>query len=576
MARQRAGLVIQNIGDEAQLVEDLKRINPAHLTVISNPAFAKKLAVELPQTMVWHRYHRKDEAELSKGGQQEIDKLIGDFRKDGLDRHPNIGLYVSNEPKYVGEALKRDIAWHVKLAETVNGSFPLLLWNGGVGNYELVTLDMGFLDPLFAVSHKYPGKVWIGAHEYGGPVVWLSSAGRSELGHFDIEKARSKPSVWDVQVTGVLNRNNWLVGKVWNWIDRARLMGYDKARFIISECGPDDIPRYRATANLYERIGTEFGRFENINGQVKWSKMPYPHYEWGGWQCYRWYYEKTFAGLWTSHIHEHVILDMIQWYGFIYADYEFGFGDEWSRYPKAAAELLKKYGSKIQVRAIETDDPVIGGFLVWLQSPNKPDWDVARGGSLHRTPLVYQWWGDWTAQLEKPKPPPAPEPPPPAPPENPASNDARWQAVILLAKEAWQPIPVRARPVPTIETSEFLVSGTTVKYLPQEKWGGFCPVMLATGFIGWVMDLAVLFQQVPEPPPVPPAPGSPVMTKEEAEKWVSTNFAILESMEAETQAVYDRYKHSEVRDAIWRGHVERVARENGVEIPRKEVTHEPV
>lgn len=520
MARQTVGLVIQNIGVESETIAYLKGINPLEAIVINNPAFAVKVATELPNTLVWHRYHSDNEDHIWRGGISKIKDMIKSFHSDKLSSRSNIGLYVSNEIKVGKNELPAAIKFHVDFAEEVKGTFPLLLWNGGVGNYGNWALDDGYFDSLFAVSHKYPGRVKIGLHEYAGPLPWLGSAGRSETEHFDHEKAREKPSPWDVQVVGVVKRTNWLVGKIWEYVDRARSKGYDKARFTVSEGGPDDITKYRETIDLYEKIGQKYGQWGEVNGKRVWLKMPQPHYEFGGWNTYKFYYEKVFGGVFKDHVHERAIMEIIKWYAFIYADYEFIFdgGKVKTRDFKIAWRMFNERGGKIDdVKPIATNDPTIV-FTAWLHSPNKDDWDVKKGGSLHRFPFVYTLWGNWTKEIEgstEPQTPTQPQFPP-----FPANDIPGWEDAVLRVEVGLPYANIRS--TPTIADNDIgdVQDGTKLRYNPKETFKGlgeWVPVILKSGLEGWISLNTASFEE-PGTVPQVPVPNYLLLTPLEAKE----------------------------------------------------------
>lgn len=461
--KQRAGLFIQNIGNAGKLLDSLERMRPSHIVVLNNAGFLKEALERVPEieygALRFYSEGSNDEGQLWRHGDKSIDNLLKNWRKTGLNTHPRACLVVGNEPVETGENLKRLVNWQTRAAELANGD-RLMLWNAGSATFGKTTPDIlasGVLDPLFQVCHENK-NIFFSTHEYSGPMPPICAAGKYD--YYMMSSVECQPNKWpgpyDVQVTGVRNHSNWLIGRVHEYLQYARSKTWTNVQALIGEAGPEQVAIYKSPRDFYEEIGAKHGRQQSLNGKWSKRKMPLPHWNWGGANCYRWYWEDTFKDTWgvpPEQVFARTWLEFMKWWMFVYDGYDF--------VTTPGSESVTPNGN-----------PMIKGTAFYLHSPGKSDWDTERGSSFHEDELVYQFWGDWGQELKVAPdigaPAPDPDPPVivlPAPVPKPAQPGQPTRAWVN------HPEKLNVRDCPSVNCTDIgdLFLGDIVDWYPETK-----------------------------------------------------------------------------------------------------------
>lgn len=189
------------IRDRARLLAWVAQARPSVITIMDDLALARYLRQQYPSMTVIHRRYHPDDHRLHETMTPKawLDAHVGDAA-DGVI------VQALNEPT-ASPAL---IAWCVELMALAHArGIRLCLPNFAVGNPNERSIESGAYDDLLRAFARYPEQLF-GVHEY-----W--------------KHAPTDPR--DVR---------WLVGRFIYWLDRAKLIGVNKPRIILTEFGRDD------------------------------------------------------------------------------------------------------------------------------------------------------------------------------------------------------------------------------------------------------------------------------------------------------------------------------------------------
>lgn len=360
--RQRMSYNIDGkaVGDENYLLTHLKKVNPRTVGVMDNPTLAKKIRQMLPGAIVWHRTYGSgatDEGQRWKQGDKAIRDILDGYHKNFPDK--DVYLYLLNEPvEKRNEDLKGLLAWLIKFMqqskmEGVRG----VIGNLGTGVYEMAQIDVGLFDDyLLAFADGWHIQGW---HEYSGPFMPLSTAGRLSLDMLDKNKVQKSwpdgvhrpwwPSPYDFQhgswhANYVIGRLMWWEKREYHLVNQGLLKAPGKK--IITEFGWDDLSAYKTGVNVYDELKKRY-EFVDSFGRRSW---PWPFITLRGVNTYEYVWTGTPNGIdgyfdgkdgrpkWTF---AQAIAEQLKWADWCYPESVIGFNlFTWAR----GTQWDEKYG----------------------------------------------------------------------------------------------------------------------------------------------------------------------------------------------------------------------------------------
>lgn len=347
MKKQRTSFSIQNVGDEQKLVDFFKLLQPTTVGVMDNPALLKRLVNEVPSIEVaWFRPYREDDGAFWNKGQEPRDWLLKKWNEAGLQGVRGAHLSVMCEPVFIDpESTRIAVQWMVEtMAFFKARGIPTVMLNAQPAVFPISLVEAGLFDPLLeALSDGYHKLGW---HEYAGVIPAKGTNGGDKADMLD--PAKCQPKDWPTfdQVRNQQNEDNWLIGRLYWWDDRAKTMGYNVPLKVISEIGQDDMPVY-ADEKWY---------FIDVYG------FPKPHWTLRGWNTLRFIYEAYYKDTFPAPVFENAQIAVMKWWDSIY------------------------------------DESVIGvNYFIW--SPNKFDWDIQYGFDFSKNTVLHQKLIEWTNEL---------------------------------------------------------------------------------------------------------------------------------------------------------------------------------
>ncbi len=507
----------KRVDDKNYLLKHLKALNPATVGVMDGPDLAREIKALLPGAIVWHRWYgsgSEDEGQRWKQGDKAIDDILRRYQKDLGGS--GIYCYVLNEPVEKDDsALRGLLAWLVRfMAKAKERGVHCVMGNLGTGVYELGQVQAGLFDDyLRAFADGYHIQGW---HEYGGPFLPLSAAGRLSTDMLDkmlCQHARDDNKHWwpfpdDVQQHHW--QSNFIIGRIMWWEKQEHHLGLKPGRKIISEFGWDQLDALKRGVHIYDALKKQY-EFVDRLGRRSW---PWPHITLRGWHTYKQVWEGTYDGQpgrnkWT---HEQAAFEQLRWAHWVYPESVIGFN-----------------------------------LFTWAKGG---EWDTLYGFNYSEARELHGYLEDWTAELEKPTEPPAP---PaiidPTYPDLPGAADPRWKAARLRANGDLHEASVRARPKADATPMASIADGTLVDYIAEAHYAGYVPVK-TPAFIGWVLNSPTRFEAIVSAPPSEPLP--PIITPAQRDQLITLFVNLADDHAAAGEAYLSAWQHEKNISTIFR------------------------